>query len=113
VSVEVAFRAKREDDVVVWGADGVVGSASGYRIPLLTMAHVVTPRAGWGSWVQLWVGCGGRKTRDFQDGLLRANGFRQTDYVFGGEVEVFERLRVEPLGRGFMARVTLRLDRLG
>lgn len=82
----------------------------GYSIPDIGPQHVITPRARLSSRAQMWISCrdaGIRKTRHV-DAFKRAgmDGYSVTE----SDAETLPNVTVEPIGNGFMARVTVTLD---
>lgn len=115
----IRFTTKRLDDITRWhprpggGSDFTEGH-TGYAVPALTAAHVITPRPEQGTRHVLMFGPAVGRDRDAAkkrtERLLRANGL-DPYRVFAEDADNHPGMvTIEPQGNGFMATITLTLD---
>ena len=108
----ITFTAKRRT-YQRFTTEGVLESGEGYRIPLLCEKHLQTPHAQREGWMEDYLGSRLPADRAIHearlDAVLDASGFGRSRVILGRDARTNERVQIEQLGRGFMARVTLTL----
>lgn len=108
--LEIEFTAKRVQ-ATDWRKDSPTGLAErgAYRIPLINSGHVITPRSKWSTMHTLTFG--GRVPEDIH--RVRMNNIFENAgldryYIFESDMDT-SRVTIEPIGSGFMARITIRV----
>lgn len=109
--LEVQFTAKRVQ-ATDWRKDSPtgLGERTAYRIPLINSGHVITPRSGWGTTHSLVFG-GGKVAEDIHRARMNnvfENAGLDRYYIFETD-ENGDSVTIEPIGNGFMSRVTVRV----
>ncbi|UOE45952.1 hypothetical protein [Agromyces larvae] len=109
----IKFRAKLQDGLSRWQGDTLHTDLSGYTVPTIKPAHVITPRTEQGTRHALMLSTRPQDAdimRARFQRLLSAHGLDPYRIFAGDDAAHPETVTITPIGNGFMADITLRLD---